>query len=106
MKPQLPTLHVQADHAIDEVARDGIVLCFFMRRSHGSVIHAVWRALQTYRRAIPTEALGWYPDNNGDYQPLDTKGWNHIHATMLDQGWPAQCSVELNERCEIGRAHV
>ena len=73
------------------VARDGIVISFFMRRSHGAMTHAVWRALQTYRRAIPPEALGWYPDYNGDWQPLDDKGWKHIRERMLEREWPLQC---------------
>jgi hypothetical protein len=82
------------------VARDGIVICFFMHRSHGEVIHAVWQALQTYRRAIPPQALGWYPDLNGDFQPLDAKGWEHIRTKMLERRWPVPCNVELDEHCD------
>ena len=60
------------------VARDGVVLCFFMRRSHAEVAPAVWRALQTYLRAIPPQSLGWYGSDDGDTLPLDDKGWEHI----------------------------
>ncbi|MFL5352292.1 type VI immunity family protein [Archangium sp.] len=99
MSERLPSLRVQTKY--DKlVARDGVVICFFMRRSHGAVAHAVWRALQTYRRAIPPGALGWYPNHNGDWQPLDDKGWKHIREKMLERDWPVACGVLLEEHCD------
>lgn len=99
MKERLPILRVQTDRGYP-VARDGIVICFFMHRSHGEVAHALWRALQTYRRAILPQALNWYADDNGDWQPLDDKGWAHIREEMLDRRWPAACGVDLEEHCD------
>ncbi|WP_239014690.1 type VI immunity family protein [Archangium violaceum] len=99
MSERLPILRVQTKYG-DLVARDGIVICFFMRRSHGEVAHAVWRALRTYRRAIPSQALGWYPAHNGDWKPLDDKGWEHIREKMLDCLWPVRCGIELAEHCD------
>ncbi|QRO02820.1 DUF3396 domain-containing protein [Archangium violaceum] len=77
-----------------------------MRRSHGEVIHAVWRALQTYRRAIHPQALGWYPDDNGDFQPLDDKGWEHVREKMLERNWPIACQVELVEHCDAASGYT
>jgi hypothetical protein len=71
-----------------------------MHRSHGEVAHAVWRALQAYRRAIPPHALGWYSDDNGDFQPLDDRGWKHIREKMLERRWPVSCGVDLEEHCD------
>lgn len=104
MKP-LPTLRALVNDRDEVAARDGIVLCFFMHRSHGAVAHAVWRALQTYRRAIPPHALDWYPDDNGDYQTLDAKGWGRAQERLLDRCWPYRCSVELNEYCDAASTY-
>lgn len=100
MKQHLPCFRLPSDHSDMLVTRDGIVICFFMRRSHGEVVHTVWRALQTYLRAIPPRALGWYPDYEGDFQPLDDKGWKHVRQEMFECRWPYQCSVKLVEHCD------
>jgi hypothetical protein len=99
MKEQLPSLRVRTEYG-DLLARDGIVICFFMHRSHGDVIRAVWQALRKYLRAIPPQSLNWYVDLSGDYQPLDDKGWEHIREKMLDREWPIPCSVNLEEHCD------
>ena len=48
MRRNIPVIRLRTDLG-DVVARDGIVLCFFMRRSHKEVAPAVWQALQAYR---------------------------------------------------------
>lgn len=102
MKERFPLFRVRTKYG-GMVARDGVVISFFMHRSDGEVIHAVWRALQAYRRAIPPQALGWYPDFNGDFQPLDAKGWEHIREKMLERRWPLPCDIDLEEHCdEVG----
>lgn len=85
MRENIPVIRVPNDYG-DLVVRDGIILCFFMRRSHVDVVHAVWRALQTYLRAIPHGAIGWYPNLDGDWLELDDKGWAHIREKMFE--WP------------------
>jgi hypothetical protein len=88
------------------LARDGVVLCFFMRRSHEEVASAVWRALQTYLRAIPPNSLNWYGSDDGDTLPLDDKGWEIIRRTLLDRRWGGARIVELDELCsEVGGYH-
>ncbi|WP_342747648.1 type VI immunity family protein [Melittangium boletus] len=82
------------------MARDGIVICFFLHRSHGEIAPEIWRALQTYLRAIPPQVLRWYPDPNGDWQPLDDKGWEHIREKMLERRGRPACGVDLEEHCD------
>ncbi|MDY7227450.1 type VI immunity family protein [Hyalangium rubrum] len=88
------------------VARDGLVLCFFMRRPHGEIAPALWRALQTYRRAILPQSLNWYGAEDGDTLPLDDKGWEHIRWKLLERPWGDAWNVDLEEDCsEIGGYH-
>ncbi len=79
------------------MTRDGVVICFFMRRSHGEIAPAVWRALQTYRRAIPSQSLGWYGSPEGETLPLDDKGWEHIRWKILERPWGDAWTVDLEE---------
>jgi len=97
----MPVLRVRADNGF-LVARDGILLCFFMRRSHGEVAPTVWRALQMYLRAIPPQTLSWYVAWGG-ILPLDAQGWEHIREEMLERPCPVSRSVHLHEhRDEAG----
>ncbi|MFY0581563.1 type VI immunity family protein [Cystobacter fuscus] len=79
------------------VARDGVILCFFMRRSHKEVAPAVWRALQNYLRAIPPQSLNWYGSDDGDMVPLDDKGWEVIRKQILERPWGMEWLVDLSE---------
>lgn len=96
MRENIPIIRLRTDSGA-LVARDGVILCFFMRRSHAEVASAVWRALQAYRRAIPPQALGWYGSPEGDFLPLDDKSWEHIRQKMLERSWGIEWHVELAE---------
>jgi hypothetical protein len=98
MREDIPGIRLKTQSGV-VVARDGVVLCFFMRRSHGEVAPAVWRALQTYLRATPPQSLGWYGSEDGDTLPLDDKGWEHIRWKMLERSWGDACNVELEQDC-------
>lgn len=102
MREFIPVIRLRArDESL--VVRDGVVLCFFMRRSHGDVAPAVWRALQTYRRVIAPKGLGWYGSPDGDTLPLDDRGWEHIQERMIGNPWAQACNVELEEEYgEVG----
>ena len=51
MKENIPVIRLLPDLGDDRpVARDGVVLSFYMRRSHKEVASAVWRALQAAHR--------------------------------------------------------
>jgi len=107
MRESIPLIRLGPDLGDEHVVvRDGVILCFFMRHSHGEVAPAVWRALQTYLRAIPPQALGWYGSPEGDTLPLDDKGWEHIRKKMLERLWRDACHVHLEEDCsEVGGYH-
>lgn len=88
------------------VARDGLVLCFFMRRPHGEIAPAIWRALQAYRRAILPRSLNWYGSPDGDTLPLDDKGWEYIRKKLLERPWGDAWNVDLEEECStVGGYH-
>jgi hypothetical protein len=96
MRENIPVIRLRTDLG-DLVARDGVILCFFMRRSHQEVAPAVWRALQTYLRAIPPQSLNWYGSDDGDWLPLDDKGWEVIRKQILERPWGAMWHVDLAE---------
>ncbi|WP_224247992.1 type VI immunity family protein [Hyalangium gracile] len=105
MRENIPVIRLRTDLG-DVVARDGIVLCFFMRSSHHEVAPSVWRALQAYRRATPPQSLAWYGSDDGDTLPLDDKGWEHIRWQILERQWAAACYVDLEEDAsEVGGYH-
>jgi hypothetical protein len=94
MRENIPVIRLRSKYGF-LAARDGVVLCFFMRRSHHEVASAVWQALQTYRRAIPSQSLAWYVSEDGDFLPLDDKSWEHIRWKMLERSGAGACHVEL-----------
>jgi hypothetical protein len=105
VRENIPVIRLRTDLG-DVVARDGVILCFFMRRSHPEVAPAIWRALQTYLRATPPQALAWYGSDDGDTLPLDDKGWERIRNTLVERPWGDAWVVELEENCsEVGGYH-
>jgi hypothetical protein len=95
MREHIPVIRLRNDIGV-LVARDGIILCFFIRRSHGDIAPAVWRALQIYLRAITPKSLCWYDNTNGDPLPLDDKGREHIRKKMLERPSAHACTIELD----------
>jgi hypothetical protein len=96
VRENIPVIRLRTDLG-ELVARDGVILCFFMRHSHKEVAPAVWRALQTYLRAIPSQSLNWYASDDGDMLPLDDKGWEVIRKQMIERPWGAEWLVDLSE---------
>jgi hypothetical protein len=105
MRESIPVIRLQTDSGRLTV-RDGIVICFFMRRFHAEVAPAIWGALQAYRRAIAPQSLNWYGSDDGDTLPLDDKGWEHIRWTILERSWGGAWHVDLEEDAsEVGGYH-
>lgn len=100
MSARIPRIRLsrEVEHG-NVVARDGVVLCFFLPHSHSQVAPAIWQALETYRRAIPPEALAWYVSDEGDCLPLDEKGWAQIRYTLRERSEGYAWHVELEEDC-------
>ena len=81
---RVPLIRVHAAHGA-LVAREGLSICFYMRRSHVDIAQAVIRSLETYVRAVGPQALAWYVDQEGDWQELDTTGWAHIWSELHER---------------------
>jgi len=77
--------------------REGIHLCFFMKRSHGEISTAVARALDVYLHTVGRDKLGWYVDPEGESQPLDDKGWEYVRYMLFDTAQSEGCSLTLRE---------
>ena len=65
--------------------RDALTLKFFMPCSHRVVAPAVWRALRTFLRAIPREALASYATPEGEWEPLDEAGWEELQRHTFSE---------------------
>lgn len=70
------------------LVREGLSLCFYIRRAHQEIARAVLASLDTYLHAIEPETLGWYVDVDGEAQDLDEAGWKHIRRELIDGTWP------------------
>ncbi|WP_163997915.1 type VI immunity family protein [Pyxidicoccus caerfyrddinensis] len=64
----------------------GLIIRFFMHRSHAGIAPSVMRALDTYRRAVGPDTLAWYPDAEGDWRRLDDSAWERTRQALLDTG--------------------
>jgi hypothetical protein len=92
----LPTIRLWSKGDLP-AARDGVILGFFIRRDHKEIAPAVWRALQTYLRAIPPGSLGWYGTDDGDTLELDDKGWDVVRQQLLERPWGHSGNAALSE---------
>ena len=81
MSERYPRIRIHARNG-EILIRDGLSICFYMRRSHGEIALGVMRSLDAYLRALGPSALGWYPDAEGDWQELDVAGWEHIRRKL------------------------
>ena len=77
------------------MARDGLVVCFFIRRHHREIADKVWMSIQACLGAIPRGALAWYVDMDGEYQTLDESGWAYIREKLLNRPQAIACHVQL-----------
>lgn len=96
MNERYPVIRLRDESNILTV-RDGIILCFFMRRNQQDIAPAVWRALQTYVHAIPPGSLAWYATEQGDTDPLDAKVWQYTREQILETSEALGCHVTLWE---------
>ncbi|WP_338023486.1 type VI immunity family protein [Archangium primigenium] len=105
MSTSLPPLRVRADNGL-LVARDGLILCFFMRHTHDEVASAVWTTLRTYRAAIPPHTLSAYVTPEGGLLPLDDERWEHTREELLARPSTSSLSLQLQQHStEMGGYH-
>jgi hypothetical protein len=67
---------------------EGLRLDYYMRRPHTEIARAVMRSMDTYLNAVGVENLGFYVDQEGDYQELDAEGWALTRRKLLEVRWP------------------
>ncbi|WP_223741006.1 DUF3396 domain-containing protein [Corallococcus sp. AS-1-12] len=96
MKPVFPFIRLRGRGGW-LAGRDGIVLALFIHRDHSEVGPAIWRSIQTYRRAIPPGSLNWYTSADGDMVPLDDEGWEHNRHVVIERMGGGSRTVELRE---------
>ena len=100
MNERYPRLRIHARNG-EVLIRDGLSICFYMRRSHEQVAAGVMRSLEAYLRALGPRALGWYADSEGDWQELDAAGWEHIRRELQD----SRCGIVTLKDIPGGAGH-
>jgi hypothetical protein len=71
MSQRVPRVRVQAQNG-ELLIRDGLTLCFYMRRPHEEVVGPVMQALEQYQCAVGSHALSWYFDHDEEgFRELD-----------------------------------
>jgi hypothetical protein len=96
MRERYPRIRLHDDNGLLDL-REGLILCFFMRRPHDDISRAVTRALDLYLDAVGHEKLGWYVDMGGDLAPEEYKGWAGA-VRPLDGGLWEKVRDELSAR--------
>jgi hypothetical protein len=92
MNGHYPRVRLSASHGAP-IIREGITICFYMRRSHRDIAHAVQQSLDAYLRAVGPQTLAWYAGQD-DWQMLDAASWSQLRRKLLEQDWP---SLELKD---------
>jgi hypothetical protein len=86
MSQHFPRIRFHASHGT-LIIRDGLKICFYMRRSLQEVAQAVWHSLETYLRAVGPQALAWHADHQGDWGQLDSASWLRFRRDLLESNW-------------------
>lgn len=66
---------IRVDKGNPYFIREGLSLCFYMRRAHSEISQAVMHSLDTYLGLMGVQTLQWYLDEEGEWQALDDAGW-------------------------------
>jgi TseV toxin immunity protein TsiV len=93
MSKHYPSIRV--DRPGPHFIREGLTLCFYMKRPHVDMVQEVMQCLDTYLRVMGTQTLQWYLDHEGEWQDLDEAGWELTRRKLLErprlgvelQGW-------------------
>ncbi|XXF77605.1 DUF3396 domain-containing protein [Myxococcaceae bacterium GXIMD 01537] len=74
--------HITFDGETALWSRESVRISFYLRRNHPEIEQAVMKALASYLRVVGDAALACHVDYEGDWQPLDEKGWAFVRAEM------------------------
>jgi hypothetical protein len=86
MNEHFPHILINAEYGA-RIIRDGLKICFYMRRPERQVVQAVAASLDTYLRAVGPGALAWYNDHQGDWGELDASTWDLVRRDLLEPRW-------------------
>jgi hypothetical protein len=87
MSQHYPRIRFHDSHGT-QVIRDGLRVCFYMRRSSRQVAQAVAHVLETYLRAVGPQSMDWYLDIEGYWQPLSPQSWEANRRHLLEATYP------------------
>lgn len=87
MTAHYPRIRIRAENG-SFLVREGLRITFYMRHSHAYVLQGVERSLETYLRAVGSQALGWYINTEGEEQELDDAGWEFTRRKLREQRFP------------------
>lgn len=85
MSEHYPKIRVLSDGGF-LVMREGLSLCFYMKRPHREIAPMVMRALERYAQAIGgMQELSTYLEDGLYWQALDEAGWKQIRHDLLER---------------------
>jgi hypothetical protein len=84
MSTHYPRIRVYAQNG-RILIREGLSLCFYMKRSHVDMVQEVMQSLDTYLRVVGPQTLQRYLDDEGEWQDLDEAGWELTRRTLLER---------------------
>ena len=99
-----PRIRLRVKNGEILVARDGLQICFYMPHSHETLKSGVQRALDMYLDAIEKVSLDSYSDLDGQWQQLDSKGWDVTQRSLHDEAWAGihlTGAVRIDERFDF-----
>lgn len=86
MSKHYPRARVHASHGA-LIIRDGLRLCFYMRKADREIAQEVVRSLETYLQAVRPQTMTDYLDLEGDWQLLDPQSWEATRRNLLESRW-------------------
>jgi len=99
MTEHLPRIRLYQHHEAGQylAIRECVGITFYLQSPHQDIAHAVFHALEVYRSAVGPQTLGWYVNNEGEWQELDGKSWDSIREQMLH---PSGANIQLTGAAE------
>lgn len=102
MSERYPQIRIQAASGYT-LAREGLSLTFYMRRSHREIASTVLQALDVYLQYVGPKALGLYASEEGEWRELNATGWELIRRKILER---RLALINLQEDSESGSRYA
>ncbi|MFY2561690.1 DUF3396 domain-containing protein [Corallococcus terminator] len=75
--------------------REGLSVCLYIPGGHLDLRQRVLLAMKHFVEAVGPEALEMYASTEGEWCPLDSAGWDHVRAVLLQASCPM---IQLRSR--------